>query len=292
MRYFQGAKNHKNYFEGFYFKCSDKKDNIAIIPGIAVSEKEKYSFIQIITNQKSYYFKFPYEDFYAEKDKFFVQIKNNIFTNEFINLDIKEQKCSISGKISLSKFTPLKKEIMGFFKKIPFLPCYHQILSMKHLVHGKITINKETLVFQEGNGYIEKDYGHTFPKNYRWIQANNFQEESLSLALAIAHVPISFFSIQGFFCIIKNKDQEFIFATYNRSKIKAKEDGLIILRKGKYRLVIEYLQAQPIKLTAPNQGEMKDEVYESINSALSFKLYKKDQVILSGESQNVGIEIV
>ena len=54
-RKYLNNKNRKNYFEGWYFKniCGDI--GISFIPGISISKDGYKSFIQIITDDKSYY---------------------------------------------------------------------------------------------------------------------------------------------------------------------------------------------------------------------------------------------
>lgn len=54
---FQGKKylNKKNnYFEGWYFKNTNKEKGISFIPGININEKKKKAFIEVITNDSSY----------------------------------------------------------------------------------------------------------------------------------------------------------------------------------------------------------------------------------------------
>ena len=63
---FQGEKYlHKNktYFEGWYIKHTNNKIGISFIPGIHINKKEKKAFIQIITNNASYYINYCIENF-------------------------------------------------------------------------------------------------------------------------------------------------------------------------------------------------------------------------------------
>ena len=55
---FQGRKylkSKKNYFEGWYFKNTNSKDGISFIPGISITNSIEKAFIQIITNNYSYF---------------------------------------------------------------------------------------------------------------------------------------------------------------------------------------------------------------------------------------------
>ena len=148
---FQGEKYlniNKNYFEGWYFKNTTINNGISFIPGINIDGKNKKSFIQIITNNESYFVNYNIDDFKFNYNPFYIQIKNNIFSKEKIHIDItdKSQHLKIDGSveytnsknINTNKFNP---NIMGPFSYIPFMECNHAILSMKNTVNGSIRIN-------------------------------------------------------------------------------------------------------------------------------------------------------
>ena len=68
---------------------------------------------------------------------------------------------------------------MGPFKYLPKMECKHNIFSMNNQVNGKIIINGQEYLFNNDLGYIEGDYGTSFPNNYIWIQANNLNRNVL-----------------------------------------------------------------------------------------------------------------
>ena len=47
---------------------------------------------------------------------------------------------------------------MGYFAYIPKMECYHGIVSMNHMVNGVIRINDVDIDFNNGKGYVEKDW--------------------------------------------------------------------------------------------------------------------------------------
>jgi hypothetical protein len=53
---------------------------------------------------------------------------------------------------------------MGWYSFIPFMECKHGIVSANHKIKGKITVNNQIIDFDEGQGYIEKDWGTSFPE--------------------------------------------------------------------------------------------------------------------------------
>lgn len=62
---FQGEKyleDGKDYFEGWYFKNSNKKSTISFIPGINIDGKNRKAFIQIIVDTNSYFVNYDMKD--------------------------------------------------------------------------------------------------------------------------------------------------------------------------------------------------------------------------------------
>lgn len=58
---------------------------------------------------------------------------------------------------------------MGFFFYLLFMECYYGILLMNYIIFGIIYYNDIVIDFNEGRGYIEKDYGKLFLKGYVWV---------------------------------------------------------------------------------------------------------------------------
>jgi len=303
---FQGEKylnSNKNYFEGWYFKNIGKDYGISFIPGISISEKEKGAFIQVITNDYSCFIDYDINDFEYNYDPFWIRIGNNYFSKERIHIDIvdKEFDLVIKGDLKYKDHVLLKKKnlspnIMGIFSYVPFMECNHSILSLKNRVEGIITINDKNIEIFNGNGYIEKDFGISFPKYYIWGQGNNFKDRDVSFMISIADIPFKVFSFRGFICSLMIKDKEYRFATYNNSKIlryDVDDDGInIILKKGKYILEIESNNNDGFMLKAPIKGNMDKEIFESINSIIKVTLKKNNKIIFSDISTNCGLEIV
>jgi hypothetical protein len=51
---------------------------------------------------------------------------------------------------------------MGPYAFVPFMECYHGILSMDHKINGQLIIHDEIIDFTGGKGYMEKDWGQSF----------------------------------------------------------------------------------------------------------------------------------
>ena len=303
---FQGEKylnNKKNYFEGWYFKNTNDKGGISFIPGISIDEKGKRAFIQVITNNTSYFVNYDIEDFKFNFNPFYIEIGNNFFSKEGIKIDIKDEtnNLNIYGEVKHSESinintSLLNPNIMGPFSYIPFMECNHGILSMKHTTNGSITMNNNIIDFNNDVGYIEKDWGCSFPKYYIWCQGNDFEKSNASFMLSIADIPFKLFTFRGIICVLIIDNKEYKFTTYNNCKLieyDINENSLnITLKKEKYYLNIKTKYEMGHKLSAPVKGKMEKDIFESISSSITVTLKKNNKTIFSDTSKNCGLEIV
>ena len=81
--WFQGEKylnTNKNYFEGWYFKNTNRENGISFIPGISINDKNKKAFIQVVTNNSSYFINYAMNDFKFNFTPFSIKIGNNLFS--------------------------------------------------------------------------------------------------------------------------------------------------------------------------------------------------------------------
>jgi len=171
---FQGNKKlrYKNYFEGWYFKHSVEDLGIAFIPGISIQNGNERAFIQVITKTTTYCVFYNFNEVQFSSSPFFVRIGKSFFSKEKIALDINDRKqdLKIYGSLHYSNIQNIQKtrwspNIMGPFSHVPFMECNHAILSMKHDITGKIFVNDSIYDFNNGQGYIEKDFRDLISKN-------------------------------------------------------------------------------------------------------------------------------
>lgn len=310
---FQGAKQKAPYFEGWYFKhvSADEKTAICFIPGISLSQKESHCFVQYIytyedehQQQKTItgYVDEPIEAFQHQEKPFLVKVGSNIFTETFISVDLEDQQLSIKGKVGYSSFKPiessvLQPNIMGFFAYIPKMECYHGVISMNHSLSGSLMANDTRIDFTNGKGYVEKDWGSSFPKDYRWVQCNDFEDKQTSLFFSVAHIPFHIAAFKGFICNLVVNDQEYRFATYNRSKLlKEEQKGnelVFVLENKQARLTIFAKATHTGELIAPKNGTMEKSIKEGLIGEVSFQLLDKQTgVTIQDKGKMAGVEIV
>ena len=300
---FQGSLKSKSYFEGWYIKClsDDLSTSIAFIPGISLG-KDKHAFIQINTSgHATEYLNFPLEDFHFEKDHFAVAIDDNFFSDRGVHLSVDRPGMSLHGDLVFEDVHPFPSHfmahgIMGWFTYVPFMECYHGVVSMRHRVRGTLTLNGKEYGFENGIGYIEKDWGRSFPQSWIWMQANPFQESDASFMLSIAKVPWMGMHFTGLIGFLNIDDKVYRFATYLGNRISMLDQydwGVDILVKNrKYHLRVHAELGEGGGLIAPVNGEMNRSMKESLNSTLHVELKdKKENILFSDTSHIAGLEI-
>lgn len=305
--FFVGNLNKKNYFEGWYFKqVLSKKQVISIIPGISISNHKKHAFIQVIEtiNNKAYYIPYNIEDVKFSKDDFYIKIKNNYFSKNKIILDIDYEDLKLKGELNFDKQTPLSKTtyrptIMGPFTYLKNMQCNHAIISMHHTVTGIIHLNNKKIKVKKGTGYIEKDYGTSFPRKYLWLHSNtSHTTPKISLTFSIADIPTGPLFFQGFFCVLLINKKEYYFTTYYNDSVKIKsldDNNLhITLKNKKYRLELIVNHEKGQELVAPKLGKMIKSLKENLNTSINLTLIdiKKNKKVHEDYLLNSGFEYV
>lgn len=289
---FQGNMKKRNYFEGYFFKLvnQNEKETLVIIPGISLKDEDTHAFIQILREKtgKSYYFRYPIQTFSYDKDTLFFQIGDNLFTQSYVRLNIHEDNLDICGIVWFDNLQPvdnklLRPGIMGPFRFIPFMECYHGVVSMNHNLKGTLLIDHKTVKFTGGKGYIEKDWGNNFPNAYLWTQSNNFMDSNLSVMLSIAQIPFLRRYFTGFIACISIENKTRVLATYTGAKIKKfkiEEDEICIeIKNRKERIEIKLSSTPGKQLIAPQKGAMQRTVYESLASKMEIKIFYKNRLM-------------
>ena len=295
-----GNKINSNYFEGWYFKhvSKNKKYSLSFIIGISKSNKEEV-FIQVIENitNKSYYIKYDIKDFEYSNDPFYIKIKNNYFSLDKIVIDI-DNKITIKGIINYSNLTKINKNIyspniMGPFAYLTNMECNHSVISLRHKLNGQININNNTINFDNGTGYIEKDYGNSFPKKYIWLEDNT--NKNSSIFFSMAHIPILKFGFTGIISILEVNKKQYRFASYYFSKVNFKKINdnkyIITVKQGLKKLIINLDYYKSNKLSSPINGNMNGVIKESLNSKCTISLYKLNKKLFEDVFTSCAAEV-
>jgi tocopherol cyclase len=305
---FQGVGRKDNYFEGWYFKLVDAKleNMFAVIPGVSLKDHGSHAFIQLLDGKQaeSSYFNFNMEDFSYRKDRFRISIGKNIFSDGRMRLAIKRKDISLKADIMFknNKGWPgklISPGAMGWYSFVPFMECYHGVISMDHDLEGSLEINGNIIDLDGGKGYIEKDWGSSFPQGWIWLQSNNFdKDDPCSLMLSIAKIPWRGRSFTGFICGLLHKDDFYIMATYNGAVIEnihnQRDCGRIkiIISRRDLRLEVDARKNKSGKLASPIMGAMEGRINEGLDSVIRVDLFRKDKAIVSDTGRCGGLEMV
>ncbi len=298
---YHGWGQTKNYFEGWYFKIVSPQEDyaFAFIPGISMpATGEAHAFIQVLDGKActATYHRFSPSDFQPSDQKFALQLGPNAFAADRLQLDLP----GIKGTLQFSGLTPWPKMlyapgIMGWFSFVPFMECYHGVVSVNHQISGKLEIAGKTVDFTGGKGYIEKDWGRSFPNAWIWMQSNHFREgEKVSLMASVANIPWVGNHFVGYIVGFLWEGKVYRFATYTGAQMKAKlgEDRVeLAFKDRRHELQITAHKGEGGDLISPIAGEMTGKVNESMQARLEVRFYRQGKLLYEGMGRNAGLEV-
>lgn len=289
MIYYFGDKKTESYFEGWYFKCKTSDGQcLALIPAVHLDETgHKTVSLQLITENRSWWLEYPACSFSALTELFRIQIGENVFSEQGLQLSIHDEGIDLEGRIIFGPFCRLTYPIMGPFQWIPRLECYHSIISMKHVLKGALVLNGARYDFHEGIGYIESDRGSSFPSAYLWVQ--DLWDEG-SVMLSIARIPLGQLNFTGCICSIILNGKTYRFATYLGARVMYWSCRSAKVQQGLYRLEVEAGKKRELPLKAPSDGKMVRTVHESLSSVVRICLYRGKKILLERLADGASFE--
>jgi hypothetical protein len=232
---FHGFGRRGPYFEGWYFKFVDRTGSVrlAVIPGVFISAdgRDSHGFIQTLEGStgRTAYHRFAASEFRIHPTEFRLEIGRNRFSLDEVALDIGGPE-GIHGVLRMDgvqgwPIRPLSPGIMGWYGLVPFMEAYHGVLGFDHAIRGSIVVDGEQVDFQDGRGYIEKDWGQAFPRAWIWMQSNHFATPGVCLTASVAHIPWMRNAFRGFIVGLWLQGELLVFSTYSGAKIERLEVG-------------------------------------------------------------------
>ena len=287
MSEYHGKYKRKNYFEGWYFKCQNEGNTIALIPGIHMDKDgRRFAFVQAIGPNGSHWFAYPYEAFSIDSKNLCVTVGENVFSKRGMRLRLSGDTAEISGEVQFGEFTPIAYDIMGPFAFVPFMECRHGVVSMHHLLQGRIDWNGQAVSFSGGQGYIEKDWGVSFPSAYLWTQCS----QEADIMAAIAAIPFCGLQFTGCICAVRYRGKEYRLATYLGGRaLRWGRDGFE-LKQGKYSLTGSFDSGDGYRLAAPQGGEMIRTVHENAACFGRYRFYEGNNLLFDIASNQASFE--
>ncbi len=303
---YQGRNRHHPYFEGWYFKFVSKggEQVWSVIPGVSHSE-DSHAFVQVVNagSGSSHYFRYPLDTFGYSRKELMIEVGGNRFTGNRVVLDLRSEELELEGSLHLLGLHPFPVSlaspgIMGWYGYVPFMECYHGVVSMLHQLSGQLKMNGSKISFDGGKGYIEKDWGKSMPSDWIWIQSNHFEgDPRASFMISLARIPWLGGFFPGFLSFLMEGGKLYRFATYNRSRVDRievnREEVLVAVRNNRYRLEIVARLEEGVVLKAPRQGVMERDIRESMIATVHVEMMDRhDNLIFSDTGNYAGVEIV
>jgi hypothetical protein len=303
---YHGFGKRPPFFEGWYYRLINAAEDIryAIIPGIFLG-KNAHAFIQVLEGhtRRSAYHVFPVDQFHADKQRFEVRIGENLFTRDGLHLalDRSEPLGQIHGDLRFTGGQPWPVRwpspgIMGWFAYIPSMECYHGVLSFDHAIQGALNVEGQNHDLTGGRGYIEKDWGKSFPAGYIWFQSNHFDTPGACLTASIAMIPWLGTAFRGFIVGLWLNGTLYRFATYTgaRTEHLDLQEKVVtwVITDRRLRLELRAVQADGGQIYGPTRQDMGKRVDETLDALVDVRLCEKNgRVLFEERGRHAGLEI-
>lgn len=300
-RFYHGDGGRRACFEGWYFKHAAEDGVFSFIPGMAAGrDGEKKAFVQVISTKGAAFVEYPFDEFEVVPQKRLIRVGDNLFSPRGVRLDLRSGPLSVRGCLRYSGLTPLRRSvyapgIMGPFSYLGFLECYHGVLSLYHTLDGRLVWNGETVPLSGGTGYIEKDFGRSFPKSWFWYQCGGFRRPGDCVMFAFARVPFAGVAFPGVLAVCRIAGEEIRLATYYGARLRRLwrngDRAAAEIAQGRTVLRVEVAGKEGKLLRAPVLGEMSRviEEYPSCDSRVT--LWRDGCVLFRGAGRAAGFEL-
>ena len=311
---FHGGTESAGFFEGWYVKLvsADRMQRWAVIPGVFLgadtargpdNPRTDEAFVQVLDGStgRSWYQRYDRSVFTARDDTFDLTVAGNRFTSQGIVLDIPDAR--LRGEVHFTDplapwpVHPWAPGIMGWYAWVPFMECYHGVVSFDHGLRGTLTLDGETLGFDGGRGYIEKDWGRAFPAGYVWMQTNHFATPGTCLTASVALIPWLRGEFRGFIVGLRREGILHTFATYTGASTTSLgiDDEHVRWQLRSRRGATLDLRAERRAgglLHAPVRTEMHRRVEETLDARVHVRLADRHgRVAFDGTGECAGLEV-
>jgi hypothetical protein len=186
----KGALNKNKYFEGWFQKVysSEHQASFVIIYGYATANSpDTFGFIQLLLPGKlPWLYYFPKNEISFDKDNHIMVMGTNKLSKDLIEINTKD--ISIKLNFKNNQLIQSFKNSMGYSYFVPNLPCYHSVLNPSHVVSGEIRYDDGQYSLVNEMGYLEKNWGTSFPENYFWLHAIDPKNPQISLLFSRAEI--------------------------------------------------------------------------------------------------------
>lgn len=300
----------RNFFEGWYYKIVDKKNehSIVFIPGY-LKEKaalNNHSFMQVLIGKtaKTHYLRFGIDSFHLNHESYEITIDKNRFSLRDAYLNYYDQQLHIIGHLSFYDLVSLPKRKLlpvsiGELSLLPLLDSHTQVLCLNGKVDGKVYISNEEVDFSNGKIYIGKLWGKHFPSPYLWLQGNSFEAAETAFACTLATYRKFRMTKTKLFATVVHENNYYEFSIRNRTQYFIKQDQnqlMLTLKNEDYQLQVSCALDDETFIIChrPHKNILESGAQTNIVVPIRIELYDllKERIIFSGLSQMGGIELI
>ncbi|GEM_PF-3455315 len=296
-------KNRSEAFEGYYYKISDRQGQITVfIVGICKRQGEAFSFLQVAHHESAtpQLYKYPLSALLASQTDVSFQLGNNQFSVDGIY--ISEKDCSVNltfHTVSSWKRTMINPSIMGPLAYVPGVECKHDIIASHLYATGDCRMGGKKIHFHRADGYIDKNWGTSFPSSYYWGHAHAFTSSNLSVQFAKGKPKWGLIQPAVNVGFMRLNNNIITFSSHNGGKIylqnASDKQTLIVLENRKWKIELIIHDASTTPLYAPHKGSLNQSILESIGGYSELTIFRKQRTkdlnkVLKDHSQSTTFE--
>lgn len=293
----RGDFDRDKYFEGWFQKIYsvEHQSSFVIIYGYATrNANDSFGFIQLrIPEHQPLLMYFPKEEVICDPVQHHVRIGEHLLTTEDISINTDE----IGINLKLIDNQPIRtfKNSMGYSYVIPNLPCYHAVLNKSHLVSGEVRNRNASYSFDSEMGYLEKNWGTSFPENYVWLHALDPKDPGVSLLFSQAEIKWlgrTFVKHVGHFQYEGNTiDLRQLWNSVISIVRLSSEKHLIRILSKSIQIEISINLAHHVLFKGPNDGNLTRDIIHHTDALIDFTVKHKSATShfqLVGNYENIG----
>ncbi len=129
---------------------------------------------------------FPKDQVVLDRQQHIVRMGDNVLSTNTIDINLHE--LSINLQLMNNQRIDTLNNSMGYAYYVPTLPCYHSVLNTSHGVSGSIVHRSNEYAVNNEMGYLEKNWGTSFPDRYMWLHAVDPNDAETSLLFSRADI--------------------------------------------------------------------------------------------------------
>ena len=185
---------------------------------------------------------------------------------------------------------------MGYAYYVPTLPCFHSVMNVSHHVTGEIQTPRQQYLLEHELGYMEKNWGTSFPKRYCWLQAVDPFDSQTSLLFSQAEIDwigrtflrhVGHLRFDG-----KHIDLRELRKCTISNSILDETNHCIQLSGNNIKLDIHISFQEKVIFKGPANGNMSRDITHHTDALIHVKLYQhglRKEFKLIGNYENLGL---